>query len=161
MEKIEATLQAGWLTWAIMIKLIFSSHLHCATQRCVLHDVGTGLGLAEGPLLDVPKRRPIFLSHNNFRRYLLIFSFLNNKGLEPQIRPFYFEKMAKSSCYGTSLQCRSTLVITRYSVFFLNDWGVLLYRLGVLYHFTVHFNVLKMVISHLFDLAMIQVFVGH
>ena len=66
-----------------------------------------------------------------------MFSSFNNKGLGPQIRPFYFEKMAKSSCYVTSLQSRSTLVITRYSVLFLNDIRLsrVVYRSAILHHF--------------------------
>ena len=77
------------------------------------------------------------LTHNNLKGSLLTFSSFDNKGLGPRIRPFYFEKMAKSSCYGTSLQCRSTLVITRYDVLFLNDMSGLglCYGSAVLYYF--------------------------
>ena len=93
-----------------------------------------------------------------------MFSSFNNKGLGHQIRPFYFKKMAKSSCYVTSLQSRSTLVITRYSVLFLNDIRLsrVVYRISYFVSFCFSFdNILKIVSSHLFDNAMIQVFLGH
>lgn len=122
-----ALVHVGWyLTYLLSTFLSFLSQLKHLwpgrpTHSCLNLWVCAVVQWRHWGLCDFSMWCPIFLPTITLKEVYLHFFSFNNEGLGPRIRPFYYEKMAKSSCYDTSLRCRSTLVITRYDVLFLND----------------------------------------